>query len=75
MYGPEPTLVTPSNLPIAFLSYFDQTCFGRMYTSIIGSFGSDTDDFRTTVCGSGVVAVMFATVCGVVQPLLAARRG
>jgi hypothetical protein len=33
-----------------------------MYTSITGSFGSDTDDFRTTVCGSGVVAVMFATV-------------
>jgi hypothetical protein len=62
VYGPDPTPSVAGYLEIALLSYFDQMCFGRMYTSMTGSFGSATEDFRTTVCGSGAVAVMFATV-------------
>src|SRR3954467_2238912 len=36
--------------------------------SMTGSFGSATDDFRTTVCGSGAAAGLSATVCGSVCP-------
>ncbi len=34
-------------------------CLGRMYTSIVGSLGSGTEVFITTVCGSGAEAVRF----------------
>ena len=44
---------------IAFASNFSQTCFGRMYTSIVGSFGSGTELAISTVRSSITFAVRF----------------
>ena len=60
--GPPPTPSVPSDLRRSAALIFPQMCLGRMYTSIVGSFGSSTELLSTTVVGSGAVAVMFAVV-------------